>query len=148
MILTSSILCSSRWRHTSSFSSSDLIICFHLFFRVRFSSFHIHSPQLASFLCFIVLFQSYCSHAQLFGRTLVHVWWAAGNKKAMWRIWNRSIGGGANVYGEEWRKGRQMQEDARRDVEDEENWAVVVMWDGSDKAWNKEEVLKSIRVPI
>ena len=41
-----------------------------------------------------------------------------------------------------------MQEDARRDVEDEENWEVVVILDGGDNAWNKEEVLKSIRVPI
>ena len=49
----------------------------------------------------------------------------------------RSAGGGANVYGEERRKGRQIQEDARRDVEDEENWAVVVMWSDGDNARNK-----------
>ena len=33
--------------------------------------FHIHSPLLTFFLCFIVLFQSCCSHAQVFGRTLM-----------------------------------------------------------------------------
>ena len=42
------------------------------FFRVRCTSFHIHSPLLTFFLCFIVLFQSCCSHAQVFGKTLVH----------------------------------------------------------------------------
>ena len=31
----------------------------------------------------------------------------------------RSTGGGSNVYGEERRKGQQMKEDARRDVEGE-----------------------------
>ena len=41
---------------------------------------------------------------------------------------------GASVYREEWRKGRQVQEDARRDVDDdeEENWAVAVMWSDGD----------------
>ena len=43
------------------------------FFRVCCTSFHIHSPLLTFFLCFIVLFQSFCSHAQVFERTLVHV---------------------------------------------------------------------------
>ena len=43
-----------------------------LFFRVRCSSFRIHSHLLTFFLCFIVLFQSCCSHAQVFRRTLVH----------------------------------------------------------------------------
>ena len=42
------------------------------FFRVRCTSFHIHSPLLSFFLCFIVLFQSCCSHVQVFGKTLVH----------------------------------------------------------------------------
>ena len=41
-------------------------------FRVRCTSFHIHFPLLTFFLCFIVLFQSCCSHAQVFGKTLVH----------------------------------------------------------------------------
>ena len=36
------------------------------------TSFHIHSPLLTLFLCFIVLFQSCCSHAQVFGKTLMH----------------------------------------------------------------------------
>ena len=42
------------------------------FFRVRCTSFHIHSTLLTFFLCFIVLFQSCCSHAQVFGKTLLH----------------------------------------------------------------------------
>ena len=41
------------------------------FFRVR-CTFHIHSPLLTFFLCFTVLFQSCCSHVQVFGKTLVH----------------------------------------------------------------------------
>ena len=31
------------------------------------------------------------------------------NKKAVWCMYNRSTGLGANVYGQEWRKGRPMQ---------------------------------------
>ena len=42
------------------------------FFRVRGTSFHTYSPLLTFFLCFIVLFQSCCSHARVFGKTLVH----------------------------------------------------------------------------
>ena len=42
------------------------------FFRVHCTSLNNHSPLLAFFLCFIVLFQSCCSHAQVFGKTLVH----------------------------------------------------------------------------
>ena len=40
-------------------------------FGVRGTSFHICS-LLKFFLCFIVLFQSCCSHARVFGKTLVH----------------------------------------------------------------------------
>ena len=43
-----------------------------LFFRVSCISFHNHSPLLTFFRCFIVLFQSCCSHAQVFGKTPVH----------------------------------------------------------------------------
>ena len=43
-----------------------------LFFRVHCTSFHNYSPLLTFFLCFIVLFQSCCSHAQVFGKTLLH----------------------------------------------------------------------------
>ena len=42
------------------------------FFLVRCDYIHIHSPLLTFFLCFFILFQSCCSHAQVFGRTLVH----------------------------------------------------------------------------
>ena len=42
------------------------------FFRLRCTSFHVHSPLLAFFLCFIVLVQSCCSHAQVFRKTIVH----------------------------------------------------------------------------
>ena len=42
------------------------------FFRVHCASFHNHSPLLIFFLCCIVLFQSCCSHAQVFGKTLLH----------------------------------------------------------------------------
>ena len=42
------------------------------FFRVRCTSFHNHSSLLTFFLCLIFLFQSCCSHAQVFGKTLVH----------------------------------------------------------------------------
>ena len=40
------------------------------FLCVRCTSFHIHS-LLTFFPCFIVLFQSCCSHARVFGKTLV-----------------------------------------------------------------------------
>ena len=43
-----------------------------LFFRVRGTSFHTYSPLLTFFQCFIVLFQSCCFHALVFGKTLVH----------------------------------------------------------------------------
>ena len=42
------------------------------FFRVRGASFHIYSHLFTFFLCFIVLFLSCCSHARVFGKTLVH----------------------------------------------------------------------------
>ena len=35
-------------------------------------TFHNHSSLLTFFLCFIVLFQSWWSHAQVFGKTLLH----------------------------------------------------------------------------
>ena len=41
-------------------------------FQVHGTSFQIHSPLLTFFLCFIVLFQLCCSHALVFGKTLVH----------------------------------------------------------------------------
>ena len=41
------------------------------FFRVRSTSFHIYSPLLTFFLCFVVLFLSCSSHARVFGKTLV-----------------------------------------------------------------------------
>ena len=43
-----------------------------LYFRVRGTSFHNSSPLLTFFCCFIVLFQSCCSRAQVFWKTLVH----------------------------------------------------------------------------
>ena len=42
------------------------------FFRVRFTSFHSHSSLLTFFFCFFVLFDYCCSHARVFGKTLVH----------------------------------------------------------------------------
>ena len=42
------------------------------FFRVGGTSFHIYSHLLTFFLCFIVLFLSCCSHARVFGKTLLH----------------------------------------------------------------------------
>ena len=43
----------------------------HLFFRARFAFFHTHASLLTSFVCFFILFHSCCSHAQVFGKTLV-----------------------------------------------------------------------------
>ena len=40
-------------------------------FRARFTSFHAHASLLV-FFSLSVLFLSYCSHAQVFGKTLVH----------------------------------------------------------------------------
>ena len=42
------------------------------FIRIRGTSFHIYSPLLIFFLCFIVLFLSCCSYARVFGKTLLH----------------------------------------------------------------------------
>ena len=42
------------------------------FFRVRFASFQTHVSLLTFFICFFVLFRSCCSHARVFGKTLVH----------------------------------------------------------------------------
>ena len=44
----------------------------YFFFRVGGTSSHIYSPLLTFFLCFIVLFLFCCSHARVFGKTLVH----------------------------------------------------------------------------
>ena len=41
------------------------------FFRARFTSFHAHASLLI-FFSFSVLFHFWCSHAQVFGKTLVH----------------------------------------------------------------------------
>ena len=41
-------------------------------FRARFTSFHTHLSLLTFFLSFFVLFHSCCSHARVFGKTLVH----------------------------------------------------------------------------
>ena len=42
------------------------------FFRVRGTSLNTYSPLLTFFLCYIVLFQSCCSHSRVFGKTPVH----------------------------------------------------------------------------
>ena len=43
-----------------------------LFFHARFTSFHTHASLLTVFVCFFILFNSYCSRARVFGKTLVH----------------------------------------------------------------------------
>ena len=42
------------------------------FFRACFTFFHTHASLLIVFICPIVLLQSCCSHARVFGKTLVH----------------------------------------------------------------------------
>ena len=42
-----------------------------LFFRARFTSFHTHA-SLAFFVRYVILFNFCCSHARVFGKTLVH----------------------------------------------------------------------------
>ena len=41
------------------------------FFRARFASFHSHASLLTIFFCFFILFHSCCSHARVFGKTLL-----------------------------------------------------------------------------
>ena len=50
-----------------------IIVCpsGHLF-SYPFCFFHPHASLLTSFVCFFVLFDSCCSHARVFGKTLVH----------------------------------------------------------------------------
>ena len=43
-----------------------------IFFRARFAAFHTHASLLTFFICFFILFRSYCSHARVFGKALVH----------------------------------------------------------------------------
>ena len=50
----------------------DWVIDAMIFFRDHSSSFHFHSFPIAFFLGFISSFKSYCSRAQVVGRTLVH----------------------------------------------------------------------------
>ena len=61
---------------TSLYYWRELHECVKIIFGFRFfspsCSFNFHYFMLAFFLCFFVLFKSYCSHAQVFGRTLVH----------------------------------------------------------------------------
>ena len=42
------------------------------FFRSRFTSFRTHSSLLMFFVCFFILCRSCCSHARVFGKTLVY----------------------------------------------------------------------------
>ena len=42
------------------------------FFRARFTSFHTHAYLLTFFICCFILFDSCCSHARVFGKTLLH----------------------------------------------------------------------------
>ena len=42
------------------------------FFHARFPSFHTHASLLTFFVCCFILLHSCCSHAQVFGKTLVH----------------------------------------------------------------------------
>ena len=41
------------------------------FFRARFT-FNTHASLLTFFVCFCLLFHSCCSHARVFGKTLLH----------------------------------------------------------------------------
>ena len=43
-----------------------------LFSSSRFASFYTHAILLTFFVCFLILFYSYCSHARVFARTFVH----------------------------------------------------------------------------
>ena len=43
-----------------------------LFFRACFASFYTHASILTVFVCLFILFSSCCSHARVFGKTLVH----------------------------------------------------------------------------
>ena len=43
-----------------------------LLFHACFASFHTHASLPTFFVCFFVLFRSCCSHARVFGKTLVH----------------------------------------------------------------------------
>ena len=43
-----------------------------LFFCAHFASFHTHASLLIFFVCFSILFYSCCSHARVFGKTLMH----------------------------------------------------------------------------
>ena len=54
------------------FSSLLLYYCTYFFFRARFTSYHTHASLLTFFVCFFILFHFCCSHAQVFGKTLVH----------------------------------------------------------------------------
>ena len=42
------------------------------FFCARFTSFYTHASLLTFFVCIFVLFHSCCSHARVFGKTLLH----------------------------------------------------------------------------
>ena len=50
----------------------DVIAFGTSFFRARFASFHTHASLLVFFVGFFVLFHSCCSHARVFGKTLLH----------------------------------------------------------------------------
>ena len=43
-----------------------------IFFRTCFASFHTHASLLIFFVCFFILFDSCCSHARVFEKTLAH----------------------------------------------------------------------------
>ena len=44
----------------------------NFFFRALFASFHTRASLLTFLVCFIILFHSCCSHARVFGKTLLH----------------------------------------------------------------------------
>ena len=55
-----------RWQVRAKVSRRDI------FYSARCASLNVFSSLLTSFLCLYVLFHSCCSHAQVFGKTLMH----------------------------------------------------------------------------
>ena len=62
-----------------------------LYFRTHFTSFHPRASLLSFFVCFSIVFHSCCSHARVFGKTLVHEFTISYNHSEWYTFFFRSV---------------------------------------------------------
>ena len=68
-----------------------------LFFRARLASFHTHA-SLTYFVCFCIIFLSCCSHARVFGKTLLHEFFINNSHPEWYLLFSDSATANAHLY--------------------------------------------------